>query len=234
MGLIWLDPDHLVDRDVVGAVALLDAARLVDSPLELVGPTVFSFTTGLRHGWDGDPPLAAVAAMARNSVVAVLNVGLPHWDNTHVGYLHVTFDPLARRQGIGRRLFEAGVEQARAESRTLVLSDCWSDSSGVEFARATGLEKASVFVARRRKLRARLGEAGPPRERQRGRVDGRPNARPASRCRGHPNDFEVIRLDQPTSSVFPARVVANDVLQAPQDLALFVSGTVRSKVERTL
>jgi hypothetical protein len=65
-------------------------------------------------------------------------------------------------------------------------------------------------------------------------VDGRPYARLASRCRGHPSDFEVIRLDQPTSSAFRVRVVANDVLQAPQDLALFVSGTVRSKVARAL
>jgi hypothetical protein len=65
MELIWLDPQHLDGRDVVGAVALLDAALLVDSPHELVGPIVFSFTTGLRHGWDGDRPLAAVAAMAR-------------------------------------------------------------------------------------------------------------------------------------------------------------------------
>jgi GNAT superfamily N-acetyltransferase len=152
--LTWLDPDHLDGRYVAGAVALLDAARLADSPHELVGPTVFSFTTTLRHGWDGDPPLAAVASNGKDRVVAVLNVGLPHWDNTHVGFVHVTVDPLARRQGIGRRLFEAGVERTRAEGRTLVLSDCWSHSPGVEFARAMGLEQASVFVARRQNLRA--------------------------------------------------------------------------------
>jgi GNAT superfamily N-acetyltransferase len=154
MQLTWLDPDRLDDRAVAGAVALLDAARVVDSPHELVGPTVFSFTTGLRHGWDGDPPLAAVARDGKDRVVAVLTVGLPHWDNTHVGFVHVTVDPLARRQGIGRRLFDTGVERARAEGRTLVLSDCWADSAGVEFARAMGLEQASVFVWRRQDLRA--------------------------------------------------------------------------------
>jgi GNAT superfamily N-acetyltransferase len=94
--------------------------------------------------------------------VAVLNVGLPHWDNTYVGFVHVTVDPLVRRQGIRRRLFEAGVERARAEGRTLVLSD------------------------------------------------------------------------SPTSSTFRVRVVANDVLHAPQGLAFFVSSPLRSKVERAL
>ncbi len=154
MHIAWLDPSHLDDRDVAGAVALLDAARLADSPHELVGPTVFSFTTGLRHGWDGDPPLAAVARDGKSRVMAVLNVWLPHWDNTFVGLVHVTVDPLARRQGIGRRLFEEGVERARAGGRSLVLSDCWADSAGVEFARAMGLEQASVFVSRRQDLRA--------------------------------------------------------------------------------
>jgi hypothetical protein len=38
MTLTWLDPDHLEIRDVAGAVALLDAAQLADSPHECVGP----------------------------------------------------------------------------------------------------------------------------------------------------------------------------------------------------
>jgi GNAT superfamily N-acetyltransferase len=152
MRLTWLDRDDLDDRAVAGAVALLDAARVVDSPHEQVGPTVSSFTTNLQHGWDGDPPLVAVARDGRNRVVAVLNVGIPHWANTHVGFVSVTVDPLARRQGIGRRLFEAGVERARTDGRTLILSDCLVDSAGVEFARAMGLEQASVFVWRRQDL----------------------------------------------------------------------------------
>ena len=45
--LTWLDPDHLEDREVAGAVALLDAAQLADSPHERVGPAVFSFTADL-------------------------------------------------------------------------------------------------------------------------------------------------------------------------------------------
>ena len=154
MQLTWLDREHLDDRDVAGAVALHEAARLVDSPHQLVGPTVFSYGTFLRNGWDGDPPNAALARDDKGRVVGVLQVTLPHWDNTHLGSVDVTVDPLARRQGIGRRLFEAGVDRVRAEGRRLVLTDCWADSPGVEFAEAMGLERASVGVQRRQDLRA--------------------------------------------------------------------------------
>jgi GNAT superfamily N-acetyltransferase len=152
--LTWLDREHLDDRNLAGAVALFEASRLVDSPHQLVGPTLFSYGMFLRHGWDGDPPNAALARDDKGRVVGVLQVTLPHWDNTHLGSVDVTVDPHARRQGIGRRLFEAGVDRVRAEGRRLVLTDCWAESSGVKFAEAMGLERASVGVQRRQDLRA--------------------------------------------------------------------------------
>jgi GNAT superfamily N-acetyltransferase len=154
MHLSWLDREHLDDRDVAGAVALSEAARLVDSPHQLVSPTVFSYSAFLRTGWDGTPPDAALARDDKGRVVGVLQVTLPHWDNTHLGAVDVTVDPLARRQGIGRRLFEVGVERVRSAGRQLVLTDCWADTAGVEFAEAMGLERASVGVQRRQDLRA--------------------------------------------------------------------------------
>jgi GNAT superfamily N-acetyltransferase len=152
MHLAWLNREHLDDRDVAGAVALLEAARLVDSPHQLVGPTVFSYTAFLQTGWDGTPPDAALARDDKGRVVGVLQVTLPHWDNTHLGSVDVTVDPLARRQGIGRRLFETGIERVRAAGRRLVLTDCWAETAGVEFAEAMGLERASVGVQRRQDL----------------------------------------------------------------------------------
>ena len=154
MQLTWLDREHLDDHDIAGAVALFEASRLVDSPHQLVPPTVFSYRTYLQHGWDGDPPQAALARDDKGRVVGVLQVSFPRWDNTHLGGVNVTVDPLARRQGIGRRLFEAGTERVRAEGRRLVLTDCWADSPGVKFAEAMGLERASVGVQRRQDLRA--------------------------------------------------------------------------------
>jgi GNAT superfamily N-acetyltransferase len=154
MQLTWLDPDHLDDRDVAGVVALFEAARLVDSPHQLVSSTVYAYTAFLRHGWDGERPVAGVARDDKGRIVGVLQVMLPHWDNTHLGSVDVTVDPLARRQRIGRRLFEAGVERVRAEGRRLVLTDCWADSPGVKFAEAMGMERASVGIMRRQDLNA--------------------------------------------------------------------------------
>src|SRR5206468_6667731 len=127
--LTWLDPDHLDRRDVDGAVAVLEAARAVDASQRL-GNTVTSFTAWLRHGWDGHPALQAVARRGRGRVVGVLELWLPRLDNTHLAVVGVTVDPLLRRQGIGRRLFEAGVQRVRAEGRRLVLADCLDDSPG--------------------------------------------------------------------------------------------------------
>jgi len=149
--LTWLDPENLARRDLDGAVAVLEAARLVDCP-HLPGTTVSSFTARLRHGWDGDPPVAAVARDARGRVDAVLEVHLSHWDNTHLGFLEVTVDPIVRRQGLGRRLFDIGVERVRADGRNLVLAECFDQPAGVQFAKAMGLDRASVAVQRRQDL----------------------------------------------------------------------------------
>ncbi len=46
------------------------------------------------------------------------------------------------------------MDRVRAEGRTQVLSDCWEDSAGVEFAGAMGMDQASVFVWRRQDLRS--------------------------------------------------------------------------------
>jgi GNAT superfamily N-acetyltransferase len=145
--LTWLDPEHLDGRDVAGAVALLEAARLVDCPHQL-GPTVASFVADQRHGWDGELPLTSLARDAHGRVTGVLEVNLPQWDNGHLGYVRVTVDPAMRRRGLGRRLFEAGVEKVRAEGRSLVVTDCFDQTAGVDFAKALGLARASEEVER--------------------------------------------------------------------------------------
>lgn len=127
---------------------MLEAARLVDFPDQL-GPTVSSFAAYLRFGWDGDPAETAIVRDARGRVVGLLEASLPHWDNTHLGFVEVTVDPLARRQGLGSRLFEAGVERVRAAGRRLVLTESLEQPAGVGFAKAMGLDQASEGVQRR-------------------------------------------------------------------------------------
>jgi GNAT superfamily N-acetyltransferase len=159
VNLTWLNSDDLRRRDIAGAVAVLEAVRQVDCPFDL-GPTASSLTADLRHGWDGNPPTAGVHRDPDDRVTGVVQVHLPHWDNTHLAFVDVTVEPAARRQGLGRRLFEAGMERARAESRTVVLTGCYDDSAGIELAKAMGLDRASQEVKRRQDLgtldRARL------------------------------------------------------------------------------
>ncbi|MGZ4632964.1 MAG: N-acetyltransferase family protein [Actinomycetes bacterium] len=159
MDLTWLDPENLDPRDVAGAVAVLEAARAVDAP-HWLPTTTSSFTNGLRHGWDGEPALAAVVRDDRRRVAGVLQVSFPTRDNTHLGLLDICVDPRARRQGLGRALYDAGVARTRAEGRTMVLADSWDEPGSVAFAKAMGLERASDAVQRHQDLsgldRARL------------------------------------------------------------------------------
>lgn len=153
MALTWLDPAHLDSRDVAGAVAVLEASRALESPHE--GPvTPTWFRAHVSHGWDGYPPRSAVYRDETGRVVAVMDVGLPHWDNRHVGDVNVTVDPVRRRRGLGRELFEIGLRKVRDAGRTVVLSDCWAEAPGQRFLEAMGFTKASEYVNRGQDLLA--------------------------------------------------------------------------------
>jgi len=188
--LTWLDPGHLDERDVAGAVAVLEASRLADYPHQL-GPTVSWFTARLRHGWDGDPPTAGLARDGRGRVVGVVEVSLPKWDNTHAGWVDVTVDPVSRGQGIGRRIFEEGVDRIKAAGRSLLLSESFEMSPGVGFLKAMGLDRASDVVQRRQDLLSPpgLAETYADAERRTG-------------------DYELLRLPGPVPDELLADVVA--------------------------
>ncbi len=152
MEVRWLDPDHLDRRDIDAAVAVLEAAREADCPHELT-LTTSAYAARLRHGWDGDAPVVGLARDGSGRVVGVLEVLLPHWDNTHTGWVEVTVDPLARRRGVGRELFEAGVERIRAAGRSLVIVESFDLPAAVAFAKAMGLDRVSEEVQRHQDLR---------------------------------------------------------------------------------
>lgn len=147
MDVRWLDPDRPDAGDVAGAVAVHEAARAVDTP-QMPPSTAANFLAVLRHGWDGDPPYLAVARVD-GAVVATLHVELPSRDNTHRGHVGVTVDPITRRRGIGRALFETGVERVRSDGRRLLTSDCVEGSPGEKFLETAGFARASVEVVRR-------------------------------------------------------------------------------------
>ena len=145
--MTWLDPDDLDPHLAAGGAAVREAVRASDTP-HLPPTTLSNFTAMLQHGWDGDLPLAAVAHEG-GRVVAYAVVDLPQWDNRHLGAISVEVDPLARRHGIGRILFDAGVERVRSEGRKVVISDSFEGTPGEKFLETMGFERASVAIQRR-------------------------------------------------------------------------------------
>lgn len=178
MDISWIDPAHSDVADVASAVAVVEAARIIDCPHQL-NSTVSDFVAGLRHGRDGDPAPTAVARNASGTVVAVFGVSMPTRDNTHLGDVFVTVDPASRRKGVGEQLFAAGVDRIRADGRTLVVAGCWSGSAGVPFAKSVGLDRASEDVMRRQDLTA---------------VDHNRIADLVADARQHAREYELLRL----------------------------------------
>jgi len=148
MELSWLDPERLDRRDVAGALGVIEAVRAVDTPQQIATIST-NYTYLLRHGWDGEPPLAAVHRDTAGRVDAVLYVWLPQRDNTGTATIHVFVDPLARRAGLGRRMFEAGIQRARDEGRHTLFASTFHRSPGVEFLTTMGFARAAEAVLRR-------------------------------------------------------------------------------------
>ena len=153
MELAWLDPEHPDERDLAGAVAAVDAARIVDQPL-WTSITVEVFAGMLRHGWDDGPPRMGVARAERGRVVGVVELWLPRWDNVHAAGLDVTVDPLDRRRGIGRLLLEAGIQEARDQGRRTLLVHCTDRPESAAFLEANGFVRGRADIIRRQQLRS--------------------------------------------------------------------------------
>jgi GNAT superfamily N-acetyltransferase len=143
----WLDPDHLDPHLTAGAAAVREAVRALDTP-KVPSGTMTSLTADLRYGWDGDLPLMGVAH-DEGRVAAVLCIDLPHWDNAHVGQVNVEVDPIARRRGLGRKLFDIGIERVRAEGRNVVLTEAFDGTPGAKFLETMDFEPASIAIMRR-------------------------------------------------------------------------------------
>jgi GNAT superfamily N-acetyltransferase len=189
--LSWLD-ENLTERDAAAVVAVQEAARAVDCP-HRPSPDVSSLRAGLRHGWDGDPPTAGLARDGAGRPLGIVDILLPRWDNTHLAWAEVTVDPSARRQGVGRRLFEAALDRVRDAGRTLLIGDAYENAASAGFAKAMGLDQASQQVERAQSLwtldRARLD-------------------REFAAAEPHASDYELVRLPCPVPAELAAGVVA--------------------------
>ncbi len=178
MDISWIDPADPSVADVAGAVAVVEAARIVDCPFRLTS-TAADFVAGLRHGWDGDAAATAVARTSRGAVVAVFGVMMPTRDNTHLGEVSVTVDPSWRRRGVGTQLFTVGIDRLKDAGRTLVVANCWDGTAGVPFGKSVGLDRASEAVMRRQDLRT---------------MDRERITRLAAQARQQAQEYELLRL----------------------------------------
>lgn len=145
MEIIQFAPD---DGDVVRrSVELTNAVRRHDSPW--VHPqTEHGLAAQLRHGWDGDKPVAFLAAQDGTDV-AVADYYASTYDNLHLAWLDIVVHPGHRRRGHGSSVLSHLMDRARAEGRTSVGSDGWEAADPTPFARRHGLEVKTVEVNRR-------------------------------------------------------------------------------------
>ncbi len=178
LDLRQLDREHPDGREVAGAVAVIQAARLADHPQRPVS-TASGFAARTRYGWDGEPPLTAVSHDATGRVDGVLTLWLPRRDNTHLGMVYPIVDPVARRRGVGRAMFGAGVRILREQGRTVVVSAGLEGTAGPAFATAMGMDQVSVQVNREQDLT---------------RLDRPALAQLLAEARGHAGDYEIIRV----------------------------------------
>jgi GNAT superfamily N-acetyltransferase len=151
MELTWIDPAKIDEQDVAGAVALMAAAQAVDTP-GAAPLTRTSFLADIRHGWDGDPTIAGLRRDKRGRVVGLLELGFSSWDNDHIGFVEVTIDPEARRQGLGRQLLEAGIDRVRAAGKSLVLTESYNSPAARALGATLGFECAQTALKRRQDL----------------------------------------------------------------------------------
>ena len=186
-----LDPQALDQADLAGGLAVLEAARRVDAPHTLP-LTARTWTVDLTSGWDGEPSTCFVHRDGRGRTVGVLEVYLPQRDNRHVAMLGVFVHPAVRRQGLGRSLLEAGLDQARELGRTAVWVEGFDTDASRGFAACLGLEPAIVSVNRRQPL---------------GDVDRFDIDAVVSDSAAHAADYELLRLTGPVPDAMMDQMV---------------------------
>lgn len=203
MHLYWLDPNSLDRRDVDAVTAVWEMSRAADAPSDLP-PTAPIVRRTLAYGWELNPALTALLRDDRGRPVGVLEVRSSQYDNRHVADIGVTVDPVVRRQGIGRRLFEAGVQRAVADGRTLVTANCLDGSPGVGFAKVMGLDRASEEVRRVQDVWS---------------LDWKRLDALAAQAGSHHADYEIVPIEYPTApELLPSIAVMTAAINdAPTD-----------------
>jgi GNAT superfamily N-acetyltransferase len=142
---------------VTDAVDVCNAVTKVDCPW--THPDTVTARLGrMRHGGDGETP-RCFAARDNGRLVAIGELWTSEWDNRHLAWLSFEVHPDARRRGIGSRLLDRLIAEARAMGRTSVGVDGWDGEAVERFATGHGFERKSQAINRRQHLRDLDGAA---------------------------------------------------------------------------
>lgn len=132
-------------------MALLTATHAVDCPAALL-PTPFGYAAGLRYGWDGDPGRSYLAREADGSLVGLLSLHAPTYDNTNVVWIEVEVHPDHRGRGIGSELVRYAEQVAGELGRTSFGLNSFDLPKADAFAKRHGFEQKAVEVNRRQDI----------------------------------------------------------------------------------
>ncbi|HWH00581.1 MAG TPA: GNAT family N-acetyltransferase [Pilimelia sp.] len=158
---IAVTAENPVDEDTIARLQTIAAACIAHDTPDLPPPYRHSFRAQFSHPWPGREQHWLVARSA-GEPVGYAELSLPTLDNLDNALLELRVHPEHRRRGVGRALYAAVVECARAAGRKRVLSDSVRavpggpprEDVGTPFARSVGAEAALVDVRRRLDLTA--------------------------------------------------------------------------------
>ncbi|WP_433021014.1 GNAT family N-acetyltransferase [Kribbella sp. CA-294648] len=149
-----MDISRLFPEDAAGcaeAVALLNATHAVDCPGALLS-TPTGYAADLRYGWDLDPGRTYLAREADGSLVGLLQVHVPTYDNTNLVWTGVEVHPEHRGRGIGSELIRYAEQLAGELGRTSIGITTWDLPKAAAFAKRHGFEQKAVEVNRRQDI----------------------------------------------------------------------------------
>ncbi len=156
MGVDIAAVDPADQRSIEAYHAVAAAARAADVP-DFPPLALREVIGSLRHPFSYKDSLHLLAQVDGRPA-ATLDLGFPLKDNLHVGHVEITVHPDLRRRGLGRRLYETALEQARQRGRKVLMGNYPEalpeggperDPAFGAFARAMGAVPALPEVRRR-------------------------------------------------------------------------------------
>src|SRR5690349_17182597 len=118
MGVDIAAVDPADQRSIEAYHAVAAAARAADIP-DFPPLTLREVIGSLRHPFPSKESVHLLAQVD-GSPAGTLDIGFPLKDNLHVAHVEVTVHPEQRRRGLGRRLYEIALDEARQRGRKVV------------------------------------------------------------------------------------------------------------------